>query len=180
MAEPLVRFGVAMEASLLKAFDGWVTGRGSTRSKAIADLARAAVSRDQTEGGAHGVAVLSLVYDHHVRELTEKLTELQHTLGEAIRASLHVHLDHDHCLEVVIMHGLPAQLRTFSDQLLGMRGVKHGGLEIIAGFAGGMHGKQSNDHSHGAAHQHDKPLRPRRKAVPKRAARRVARGEGAR
>jgi len=100
-----VRFGVAMEASLLEEFDRVVESRGGTRSKALRDLARAAVIRSQVRRGADAVAALTLVYDHHVRDLTERLTELQHELGDRVRSTVHVHLDHDHCLEVIVMRG---------------------------------------------------------------------------
>jgi CopG family nickel-responsive transcriptional regulator len=130
MGQELVRFGVAMESSLLEEFDRVVQARGATRSEALRDLARSLVTRDQVRQGVEAVATLTLIYDHHVRTLTERLTELQHDLGESIRSTLHVHLDHDHCLEVIIMQGRSDLLQGVADRLLALKGVKHGGMEI--------------------------------------------------
>lgn len=149
MKDTLVRFGVAMEASLLKAFDGLVEERGGTRSELFRDLARAEVTRAQLRAPIDAVATLTLVYDHHVRDLTERLTEFQHALGDRVRATLHIHLDHDRCLEVVVMRGRSDELRRAADQLLATRGVKHGSIEIIADEAAG-----AAHHGHAHAHAH--------------------------
>ncbi len=135
--DELVRFGVAMEGPLLEEFDALVAARGTTRSEALRDLVRGEVTRARVAGGAEAVAALTLVYDHHVRDLTERLTDLQHTLGEKVRATLHVHLDHDNCLEVIVMHGLGNELRDVAARMLATRGVKHGGIEVIATPHGG-------------------------------------------
>jgi CopG family nickel-responsive transcriptional regulator len=131
MAERLVRFGVAMEASLLEEFDQVVERRGGTRSEAFRDLARAAILRARVEGPVPVMAVLTLVYDHHVRDLTEKLTELQHELGEDVRSTLHIHLDHHRCLEVIVMRGRADELSRVAERLHALKGVKHGALDII-------------------------------------------------
>ncbi len=81
---------------------------------------------------------------------TERLTEFQHGLGEKVRATMHVHLDHDNCLEVVVMHGQSDELRRAADKLLATRGVTHGGIEIIATSA-----PQAHDHDHGHEHAHE-------------------------
>jgi CopG family nickel-responsive transcriptional regulator len=143
--DSLVRFGVAMEASLLEDFDRLVESRGGTRSEALRDLARAAVDKARVRRGTQAVATLTLIYDHHVRDLTEKLTELQHELGERIRSTLHVHLDHDHCLEVVIMHGRSDQLQDIAERILALKGVKHGGVEMFAGL--GREGQHHHPHN---------------------------------
>jgi CopG family transcriptional regulator, nickel-responsive regulator len=152
MTDPLVRFGVAMESSLLEQFDGLVEARGGTRSEALRDLARAAVTRAQVEKGVDAVATLTLIYDHHVRDLTEKLTEVQHDLGEAVRSTLHIHLDHDKCLEIVVMQGRSDVLQAQADRILAMKGVLHGALEL---FAHG--GKRSHGHAHAHSHAHPHP-----------------------
>lgn len=144
-ATELVRFGVAMEEDLLEAFDDLVRQRGGTRSEALRDLVRAEVTRAKVAEGADAVAAFTLVYDHHVRDLTEKLTEMQHTLGEQVRATLHVHLDHDNCLEVIVMHGRSDELKRVADRVLATRGVKHGGIEIIATP------RDAHPHAHGHA-----------------------------
>jgi CopG family transcriptional regulator, nickel-responsive regulator len=135
MKDPLVRFGVAIEGSLLRDLDELAGKRDCTRSELLRDLARAEVARARVPAGIDGVAALTLVYDHHVRDLSEKLTELQHQLGDDVRAALHIHLSHDLCLEVVVMHGKSDRLKLIAERMLAMRGVKHGGIEIIPGVA---------------------------------------------
>jgi len=128
----LVRFGVAMEEPLLEDLDRIVEGRDSTRSEILRDLVRAEVAREKVQHGVDAVATLTLVYDHHVRDLTEKLNELQHRMGERVRATLHVHLSHELCLEVIVLHGRSDEIRRVANQILATRGVKQGGLELIA------------------------------------------------
>ena len=132
MTVPLARFGVAIEAPLLVEFDALVRERGCTRSELFRDLARGEVVRAKVKKGVNAVATLTIVYDHHVRDLSEKLTELQHDLGDQVRATLHVHLSHDLCLEVIVMRGRSDELNAIANKILATRGVKHGGIEIIA------------------------------------------------
>jgi CopG family nickel-responsive transcriptional regulator len=155
MTERLVRFGVAMEAPLLEEFDKVVERRGGTRSEAFRDLARAAILRARIEGPIDVMAVLTLVYDHHVRDLTEKLTELQHELGEDVRSTLHIHLDHDRCLEVIILRGRADELTRVAERLHALKGVKHGALEIITdlGDSAETH-RHAHSHGHGHSHSH--------------------------
>jgi CopG family transcriptional regulator, nickel-responsive regulator len=168
MTDPLVRFGVAMEASLLEQFDQLVTARGSTRSEALRDLARAAIQRAEVGKSVEAVATFTLIYDHHVRDLTERLTELQHELGDRIRSTLHVHLDHDHCLEIIVMHGRSDLLKQQADRILAIKGVLHGAIEIFP-----RHG-HAHPHPHGPGHAHsDLEQRPSRAQ-----GRKVARGGG--
>jgi CopG family nickel-responsive transcriptional regulator len=154
MKHDLVRFGVAMERSLLTHLDAIVAERGVTRSEILRDLARAEVARAHVAKGAPAVATLTLVYDHHVRELTEKLTEFQHQLGDRVRSTLHVHLDDRRCLEVIILRGRSDELKRVADRLLATRGVTHGGIEIVA---------ETDDHDHGHGHTHGHPRSAARK-----------------
>lgn len=142
-----------MEASLLEELDALVEVRGGTRSELLRDLVRAEVTRARVRAGASAVASLTLVYDHHVRDLTERLTEFQHALGEKVTSSLHVHLDHDHCLEVIVMRGPSEELSKAGEQLLATRGVKHGGMEIIATSP-----PPKTKKPHGHSHPHRKQL----------------------
>ncbi len=151
----LVRFGVAMEASLLRAFDAIVKRRASTRSEVLRDLARAEVTREDVATGSDAVATVTLVYDHHVRDLTEKLVELQHSLGSKIRSSMHVHLDQAHCLEVIILQGPAEELRRFADRVFATRGVMHGGIEVIAATKSQPDKLHVHLHSHDHEHGHD-------------------------
>jgi CopG family transcriptional regulator, nickel-responsive regulator len=146
--DPLVRFGVALEASLLRELDAVVSRRGSTRSELFRDLARATVSRAKVAHAVDAVATLTLVYDHHVRDLSERLTDLQHELGDQVRATLHVHLSHDLCLEVIVIRGRSDLLQGIADRLLALRGVKQGGIEIVAGLSDGEHGHDHGEHGH--------------------------------
>ena len=90
MKDPLVRFGVALEGSLLRDLDAVVRERGGTRSELLRDLARAEVGRAKVPKAVDAIATLTLVYDHHVRDLSERLTDLQHELGEQVRATLDI------------------------------------------------------------------------------------------
>jgi CopG family nickel-responsive transcriptional regulator len=143
MKDTLVRFGVALEGSLLRELDAVVRARGGTRSEMCRDLARAEVGRHKVPKAVDAIATLTLVYDHHVRDLSERLTELQHELGEQVRATLHVHISHDLCLEVIVIRGRSDRLQSIADRLLALRGVKQGGIEIVAGL-----GEPGHDHGH--------------------------------
>jgi CopG family transcriptional regulator, nickel-responsive regulator len=153
MKDPLVRFGVAIEGSLLGQLDGLAAERGCTRSELLRDLARAAVGRAKVPKGVEAVGALTLVYDHHVRNLSRKLTDLQHELGDGVRSALHVHLSHDLCLEVIVMRGFSDRLRSIADRILAMRGVKQGGIEIIAGLTS-PRGTDQHEHADGREREH--------------------------
>jgi CopG family nickel-responsive transcriptional regulator len=157
MRNELVRFGVAMDRSLLEQFDVIVAERGVKRSELLRDLARAEVVRARVARGAPAVATLTIVYDHHVRELTEKLNEFQHQLGDRVRSTLHVHLDEYRCLEVIVMRGRSDELKRVADRLLATRGVTHGGIEIIADDPG--HGGHGHPHTHAADRKEPKVRR---------------------
>jgi CopG family nickel-responsive transcriptional regulator len=128
----LGRFGVAMDRRLLARLDAWVTRRDyANRSEAIRDLVRQGlVEDDWRAGNPVTVAVITLVYDHHVRLLPGRLTAAQHHHVGRIVSSLHVHLDHDHCLEVLVVRGRARALRDLADRLIATRGVKHGRLTM--------------------------------------------------
>jgi CopG family nickel-responsive transcriptional regulator len=153
--DTLVRFGVAMEASLLRAFDALVRQRSSTRSEVLRDLARAEVTRADLASGADAVATVTIVYDHHVRDLTERLNELQHSLGSKVRSTMHVHLDPNHCLEVIILQGSADELRRFAERVFATRGVKHGGIELIAAAKEAPSRLHVHLHEHELGHDHD-------------------------
>jgi CopG family transcriptional regulator, nickel-responsive regulator len=131
MKSELVRFGVAMEAGLLEQFDALVEARRSTRSEALRDLVRAELVKTHVARGVDAVASLTLVYNHSSKEVAERLTAMQHDLGEKVRSTMHVHLGGDYCLDVMILRGKSDELRAIADRLLAVRGVKHGGLELI-------------------------------------------------
>jgi len=130
----LSRIGVAIATDLLGKFDALIAKRGYTnRSEAFRDLIRAELVREtSSQPSGRVVGSLTLVYAHHVRLLEEKLTELQHTHNRLIVSAMHVHLDHDNCLELIALRGSSAEIRRFSGQLTSLKGVKHAQLAITA------------------------------------------------
>jgi CopG family nickel-responsive transcriptional regulator len=128
----LSRIGVAIDSELLDKFDGLIAQRGYTnRSEAFRDLIRDELVEQTWESPeSHVVGTVTLVYDHHVRLLSEKLTSIQHDHHHSILSTLHVHLDHDHCLEVLVVRGKSAEVRKVADTLISTKGVKHGRLTI--------------------------------------------------
>jgi CopG family nickel-responsive transcriptional regulator len=147
----LVRFGVAMEKGLLSRFDQIIDKRGyENRSEALRDLVRKELDREAWSEGKHTVATITLVYDHHVRELTERLTDIQHEFGSFIVSAMHVHLDHDHCLEVIAVKGPARELQTLADRLTQAKGVLSGSAVAAALPAGGHQhrGTKKTRHTH--------------------------------
>jgi CopG family nickel-responsive transcriptional regulator len=125
----LERFGVSMEGDLLDAFDRLLARRGySNRSEALRDMVRKELIAEEwsTSDGPEAVGTLTLVYDHHKRELTDKIVDLGHDHMGMVLASMHIHLDHDHCLEVTALKGARALLQEYANQLIGLKGVIHG------------------------------------------------------
>ncbi|HEX2733886.1 MAG TPA: nickel-responsive transcriptional regulator NikR [Polyangiaceae bacterium] len=157
----LVRFGLAIDEPLLADFDALVKERGCTRSELFRDLARAEVGRAQIKDNVPAVASLTIVYDHHVRDLSERLNELQHELGDRVRATLHIHLNHDLCLEVIVLRGQSDELRAISEKILATRGVKHGGVEIIS------ESLHARSHSDAHASRADFPVKKAHPARPR-------------
>lgn len=130
----VTRFGVSLEESLLQQFDRLIHKKGYTnRSEALRDLIRESLVREQWDlGTVEAVGTLTLVYNHEVRELADKLTDLQHGYFRMIVSTLHVHLDPHHCLEVLVLRGPATDLKTIADRLIGTRGVKHGTFSATA------------------------------------------------
>jgi len=129
MAET-VRFGISIDERLLSRFDALIDDKGySNRSEAIRDLIRnALVEEDWAKENREAVGTVSLVYDHHTRDLSDKLTEHQHSHHKEIISALHVHLDAHHCLEVVVLKGKAKKIKKLAEELIGTKGVKHGKL----------------------------------------------------
>ena len=127
----LVRFGVAMDEDLLERFDALVARRGiaANRSEAVRDLVRDALVDAQWEDSDEEiVGTVTMVFDHHASDLSEKLDTLQHEHYREIVSAMHVHLDPHNCLEVLVIKGSSGQVRSIADGLLGTKGVKHGKL----------------------------------------------------
>ena len=128
------RITISLEAELAAEFDRLIGERGyRNRSEAVRDLLRAHLEQARLQAGesGHCVANLSYVYNHHERDLAERLTALQHGQHDLTVATMHAHLDHEHCLESVLLRGPTAAVRGFADALMAERGVRHGKLNLI-------------------------------------------------
>jgi len=129
----LARTGLSIDRELLAKFDVAIAKRNyKNRSEAVRDLIRDHLVGEEADSNKVVVGTLTIVYDHHRPNLTEKLVEAQHHAGGSVLAATHVHLDHHNCLEVVIMKGRSKELRHLADQILSLRGVKHGQLVITS------------------------------------------------
>jgi CopG family nickel-responsive transcriptional regulator len=127
----LVRFGVSINSELLGKFDELIESKGyAKRSEAIRDLIRDYLVEHEWEKDAETMGAVTVVYDHHVRELTESLTALQHEFHSSIISSMHVHVDEHNCLEVVVIRGKGSKVKEIADRLISTKGVKHGKLTM--------------------------------------------------
>ncbi len=126
----LIRFGISIEDTLLEKFDRLIQERNySNRSEAIRDLIRNELVQEQWQDSeTEAVGTITIIYDHHVRDLTQVLTRVQHDFNEQIISTLHVHLDHHHCLEILAVKGQTKIIRKIADKLISLKGVKHGKL----------------------------------------------------
>src|SRR5271156_1781446 len=127
----LARTGLSLDRELLAAFDRVIGKKGyNNRSEAVRDLIRDHLVSEAADKNEVVVGTLTIVYDHHRPNLTEKLVEAQHRAGGKGLAATHVHLDHHNCLEVIIMKGRGGELNDLANGILSLRGVKHGKLVI--------------------------------------------------
>lgn len=127
----LFRFGISLPKDLLDKFDKITKAKNySNRSEAFRDLIRQElVKQEWLEGNAIAGAI-TLIYDHHKRELVNKLTEIQHDHQKIIISTQHIHLDHDNCLEIIAVRGHPQEAQKLADTLKSVKGVKHGTLSM--------------------------------------------------
>lgn len=122
----LVRFSVSVDGDLLKRFDKQIEADGyPTRSKAVADLMRDSLVVEEWKTGSEVAAAIIMVYDHHKRDLTNRLTHIQHDYHDLIISSQHVHLDHDNCFEIVVVRGMPGKIMALTQRLKATKGVKY-------------------------------------------------------
>jgi CopG family nickel-responsive transcriptional regulator len=141
------RFTISLDDELAHEFDRLIEQRGySNRSEAVRDILRAHLDRlrEESDTRAHCVANLSYVYNHHERDLAERLTRLQHEHHDLTVSTMHAHLDHEHCIESVILKGRASAVRRFADAMTAERGVRHGQLNLVMVEVGSS-----------AAHTHD-------------------------
>lgn len=127
----LVRFGVSLDSDLLSKFDHLTKERNYTnRSEAFRDLIRQELVQKQWQAGGEIAGAITLIYDHHRRELVNKLMDIQHDFGNLIISSQHIHLDYNNCLEIIAVKGSPREAKKLADNLKSVKGVKHGTLSM--------------------------------------------------
>ncbi|BCO10373.1 putative nickel-responsive regulator [Desulfolithobacter dissulfuricans] len=127
----LRRFSISLEESLLDKFDRYIQARQyDNRSEAIRDLIRKALVKKEWQADKQVMGVITLVYDHHQPKLQEKVTEAQHDFHHHIVSSTHVHMDHNNCMEVIIVRGKAGEVQELADRLIALRGVRDGNLTM--------------------------------------------------
>jgi CopG family transcriptional regulator, nickel-responsive regulator len=153
------RFTISLNEDLAKQFDELIGQKGyQNRSEAVRDMLRNELesARLEKNEAPYCVASLSYVYSHHARDLTERLTELQHQHHHLVLSSMHVHLDHDNCLETVILRGATGEVSKFANELMAVREVRHGKVNVVPVEM------DDHGHSHGPRpHQYHVHTRPR-------------------
>jgi CopG family nickel-responsive transcriptional regulator len=128
---PLVRFGVSLEKPLLERFDALIRERQYTnRSEALRDLIRRELVRKEWREGCEVAGAITLIYDHHTRDLMAKVTDIQHAFQALIISTQHIHLDHHHCLEIVAARGKAEKVQELANALTSIKGVHHGTLSM--------------------------------------------------
>jgi len=126
-----IRFGVSLDETLLNKFDKINKKKGyANRSEAIRDLLREELVKQEWTESNDVAGTITLVYDHHTRGLNNKLIEIQHNYTDMIISSQHIHIDHDNCLEIIILKGSPKKMEKISSQLKSTKGIKHCSLTM--------------------------------------------------
>jgi CopG family transcriptional regulator, nickel-responsive regulator len=149
------RLTITVDDDLVAELDTFIAARGyANRSEAIRDLARSGLQQSNLEvaQGRECVATLSYVYDHAARQLPKRLTQDFHDHHNLAQATLHVHLDHDSCLEVTVLKGRSSEVKAFADHVIAERGVRHGHVVFMPADVGG--GENGRGHGHGAGPSH--------------------------
>ena len=149
------RITMSIDEDLAKSFDELIAARGYTsRSEAMRDLLRREVGEFRVRESARTqcVASLSYVYNHHVRDLSERLNAAQHDHHSLVMSTTHVHLDHEHCFENIFLKGPTVAVRAFADSIRAERGVSYGQINLIAVESGDDHRLAPAHHHHGHMH----------------------------
>ncbi len=156
------RITISLDDELLAEFDRYMQEKGySNRSEAIRDLVRERLERKRLaeEQSGRCIASLSYIYNHHERELVRRLTDAQHASHDLVRSTLHVHLDHENCMEIAVLEGEISAVRRFADAVMAQTGVRHGKLSAVPVEARSTGKHVYLHHSHGGQepHSHIKP-----------------------
>ena len=148
MSNKVERIGISLETELLKKFDQVIDSIGyQNRSEAFRDMIREKLSQKQLqEPKAFGVAVVCVVYDHHSSQISQKLAAVQHNKYFSTIASMHIHIDHDNCLEIITLRGKIVEIKKMAEQIVSFKGVKLGKVNLISIDCQGKEG--SFDHHH--------------------------------
>jgi CopG family nickel-responsive transcriptional regulator len=157
MQERADRITISLEPDLLAELDRFLERKGYTnRSQGIRDIVRARFVQEEWQSGDRPtVATVNLVYDHHKRELMERLAHLQHENLDRIVSALHIHLDHEHCLEVLVLRGPGRELQALGDALIATKGVIHGTISFsTAGTVADTARRHDHPHPHRHRHPH--------------------------
>ncbi len=157
----LERISVSLDEDLTAQFEQYLQARGyKNRSEAIRDLIREKLESERIEDAddGHCIGTLTYVFNHHERELARRLTNTQHHHHDVAVSTLHVHLDHDNCMETVVVNGSTRQVKAFANSIISQPGVRHGKLNVIPAEV------EQDSHHHGSAnensshqHSHTKP-----------------------
>lgn len=151
------RFTISLSDELAAEFDQWINTKGySNRSEAVRDLLRKEIEtkRLREDLALYSVATLSYVYNHHERNLAERLTNLQHDAHDLVVSSMHVHLDHDDCIETLFLRGLTKNIRGLADRLSAETGVRHSSLNLVPVRLAAVGQAHGHNHQHGHFHPH--------------------------
>lgn len=153
------RFTMSLEDKLAEEFDAFIQNKGySNRSEAMRDLIRSALEKEQLKHSETGqcIAALSYVYNHHESELASRVTSTHHHHHDLAVSTMHVHMDHDNCLEIAILQGGVTEVQEFADSIQAVRGVRHGNLHMIA-IDEETTTHHDHKHGHERSHTHMKP-----------------------
>ena len=127
----LIRFGISLDKGLSERFDELIKRRAYTnRSEAIRDLIRQDLVEQEWLHGSEVAGAITLIYNHHKRELLNKITDIQHNFQNVIISAQHIHLDHHNCLEIIAVKGNPAEVQKLASKLKAVKGVKHSTLSM--------------------------------------------------
>lgn len=156
------RITISLDDELLAEFDRYMQEKGySNRSEAIRDLVRERLERKRLaeEQSGRCIASLSYIYNHHERELVRRLTDAQHASHDLVRSTLHVHLDHENCMEIAVLEGEISAVRRFADAVMAQTGVRHGKLSAVPveTRSTGKHAYLHHSHGGQEPHSHIKP-----------------------
>jgi len=127
----VARFAVSIDEKLLERFDEFIEKKGYvSRSEAIRDLIRNALIEESIGEDKEVFGTITIVYDHHQRELADAITEIEHGFLDNIISTMHIHIDHHHCLETIAVKGKASVIKELADKIITLKGVKHGKLVV--------------------------------------------------